>query len=155
MIIIQKTPYEIKHLHNTLSLSESPEIAQKTIQGLYAQDCFSLERMLIRDGGFYSFQNGDDLQSLPASLILSFNQKNIILNKDMSASLRMYQLRTRDASKSESILVEPFYPSFKSSLFDIFGILKDIPYSNVFDAYRFSVLHTPRIRQHIINPQKI
>ena len=149
MIIIQKTPYEIKLFHAAMSLYDSAENIQKEVQRLYAIDCFALEKKLEADGGRYSFHSDFLGTPLPSSVVLSSDRKNIIVNKNVSFYLRLYQLRAKDQSKAEDILSEPFFPGFRSSLLDIYGILKGHPYSASSDAYRFSPTHTPRIRQYI------
>ena len=149
MIIIQKTPYEIKQFHANMSRYDSAENIQKDVQRLYITDCFTLEKRLEKDGGRYFFHSDFTEDPLPSSVVLSTDRKKIIVNKNAAFELHLYQVRSKNRSRVENILFEPFYPGFQSSLLDIYGILKDPPYSASSDAYRFSAMHTPRIRQYI------
>ena len=148
MIIIQKAPHEIKEFLDLISQCDSQESIRQTIQQLYSRDCFELEKEFSFSRRSLN-QSGNLLPGRSLHLVLSSDKKRIIVNKSYITDLRLYQFRTGDRSQTEDILFEPFFPGFQSSLFDIYGILKEAPYSKEAAGYRFSATHTPRIRQYI------
>lgn len=150
MIIIQKSPPEIKRLYDSYYAYESPEIVQKKVQHQYQYDCFELYRSL--NAGSHTgniFQHINIGFDLPCSLVASSNTKKVIVNKSFKVEIHLYRLRTQDKSKTEDILVEPYFPGFQTSLIDIYGILKERPGLKTSDSYRYSTTHTLRIMRHI------
>ena len=121
----------------------------KDLEDKLSQEKEKYEKRLEKDGGRYLFHSDFTEDPLPSSVVLSTDRKKIIVNKNAAFELHLYQVRAKNRSRVENILFEPFYPGFQSSLLDIYGILKDPPYSASSDAYRFSAMHTPRIRQYI------
>ena len=59
----------------------------------------------------------------PASLIQSSDCRKIVINNTHEITLRLYQFRSCDKKHYEDILIEPFYPGSKATIYDIFLIL--------------------------------
>lgn len=123
IIILQKTPAQIKHFFSTLENLDNDDDVQRYAQKIYAEDCFSLEKSL-RSERYLLFCFRNTNQTVPTSLIRSSNRKQFIVGGHFEITLRLYQLRSCDRKHYEDILTEPFYPGTKATIYDIYCLLK-------------------------------
>jgi len=121
IVIICKIPDKIKQLLNDISeFGEGIEI-QNQIQKLYNESCRKLQECLSTNGYLYQFPNMD--AQIPTRIVYSKNTRKFVINGIYVITLRLYQYRSQDRQHSEDILMEPFYPSMKVSIYDIYRIL--------------------------------
>lgn len=122
IIIVQKTPSQIKHFFQALEKLDNHNDIQRFVQQTYAEDCFSLEKAFNSEGKLlFCFQCTG--QPLPATLILSSNRKRFVINGCHEITLRLYQFRSCDRKHYEDILTEPFYPGIRATICDIYCML--------------------------------
>ena len=123
ILIIQKAPCQIKRLvHDVEGFTDYSDI-QCAIRRVYSDSCNALINQLPSDGKsiLFSFPNIPGLQR--ASIIQSSNQRRFILGEDYEVHLQLYQIRSKDRRHYEDILVEPLYPSYMVSLYEVYRIL--------------------------------
>ena len=86
IIIVQKTPSQIKHFFQTLESLDNHNDIQRYAQQVYVEDCFSLEKSLYSEGKLlFCFQCTN--QALSASFILSSNRKRFVINEGTAGLL--------------------------------------------------------------------
>ena len=145
MIIIQLPIAESKKFLDALSAYESNAELQKAVQDRYTDECFAFEKKLQIPGHGYPFLNGNTKLSISRSS----NKRTVIIDKNRKVKLQLYRIRAMDSPHYEDILMEPFYPGTHASLVDVYGILRERPYSRDNDAYAHSSTHTRAIRRNV------
>lgn len=98
------------------------DVIQRHIQKVYAEECFRIADHYSTDEKLlYSFSSVENM--IPASLIQSSDCRKIVINNTHEITLRLYQFRSCDRKHYEDILIEPFYPGSKATIYDIYLIL--------------------------------
>lgn len=122
IIILQKSPQEIKRFLADIRGMDRQDVIQRHIQKVYAEECFRIADHYSTDEKLlYSFSSVENM--IPASLIQSSDCRKIVINNTHEITLRLYQFRSCDRKHYEDILIEPFYPGSKATIYDIYLIL--------------------------------
>lgn len=149
MIIICKSPDEIKHFISGFSHPSSPGSIQQYVQSIYASACFDLEKRLWNPDKQSMFFRLNDNKPIAVSLVHCSDIRTFIVTFEECIILSLYRLRSKDGQYSENVLMEPFFPGMRTHLLDIYGILSEVPRIKAPDSYRFSSQHTKQIRRDI------
>ena len=122
MIIVQKTPLQIKQFLESVKRIGEQNYIQQYTQKIYTEECLALDcQWQTQEGLLFCFQGMKT--AIPSSIIHSSDQKRCVIENEFEITLSLYQLRSRDRKHHEDILVDPFYPGRKATLYDIYHVL--------------------------------
>ena len=122
IIILQKSPQEIKCFWGCLGKMNRDDEVQLYVQRFYSEECIKIVNAARCNGELFCFFPGLD-QAIPASFIRSSNRKRYVVCNQFEINLRLYQIRSFDRKYYQDLLVEPFYPGSKATIWDIYCIL--------------------------------
>ena len=113
VIIIQNNPQSIKQWNENIQrvfheYSNQPFAVQNYIQKEYTRMCLSHERRLLEVSQARMIP-----RSSAFSLISSSKKRSFAINESEEIVLYLYQIRAKNHSHHENILVEPFYPGIQ------------------------------------------
>ena len=136
MIIIVRSPHEIKRFLEDINNLAGNETVQRFVQQEYAESCYAFEKQSLSEisGSTRQFQGAS--MNVPWTMIQSSNTRQFVIENSYSVKLFIYQIRYKKKSQYEDILMEPFYPSYKASLTDIYGIITGRSLTGIENLYK-------------------
>ncbi len=122
MIIISRTPNQIKHFINEVGKRYDESDIQEYVEAMYTKACAEFKEQIktTKNKLVFTFPMEN---TTTVTFIRSSNKRVFTMDAYNEITLRIYQIRSTDRKHYEDILVEPFYPSFKASLNVIYEIL--------------------------------
>ena len=144
MIIIQKNSEQINLFNCTIEKMKTLQDVRTFVEKTYSQDCQMFVQSLLSENNTANFRFQYSDRTVPVSLIRSSNQRLFAVNMKFEIKLNLYQLRSNDRKHYEDILMEPFYPGYKATISDIYGILKNATNPRS-DPYKYSGTHSYRM----------
>ena len=150
MIIIQKTPEQIKQWIDIVWSADDTKRIDQFVRKTYSEACLNLEKQLRQENKHvvYAFMNTD--KATTASIIHSSNRRKFALTTQYEIGLSLYQIRSIDRLHYEDILMEPLYPRYRTTLYDIYGVLYEDSYKDNSIPYRSSMTHTYRMQYDLL-----